>query len=191
MKRPVRRHAATLALTAALGTVAVAGCGTTSSSDIPGCTHPKDEDAILSEYQKDPVFSIKPPHAQRSGGPRVQKACRQLNYEDGTTTSVTQIYALTQPYDTGDLQTVYDTAVKTNGWIPLPGPKKAPVPVYVYLYCKRIHGMRSELNVSASSGTQSTRHGDVTVSTLIVAVTAAANGPACDPNAAAPNASAS
>jgi hypothetical protein len=158
-----------------------------SSRDVPGCTHPKDEDAILSEYRKDPVFSIEPPHAKPSGGRKVEKACRRLNFEDTTSTSVTQIYALTQPYDVGDLQAVYDTAVKTNGWIPAPGPGGALGPGN--LYCKRIHGMQSALSVAASSGTQSTRDGDVTVSTLVVSVTAAANDPECDPNAVAPAAS--
>ena len=186
MKRSVRRLAPALTL-ALIAAISAAGCGMimmSSSHDVPGCTHPNDEDAILDEYQKDPVFSIKPPHAQPYGGRHVEKACRQLNFEDATSTSVTQYYSLTQPYDSGDLHTVYDTAVKANGWIPAPGPQGVLVR---YLYCKRIRGMQSELGLSASSGTQSTRKGDVTVSVLAVSVTAAANDPTCDPDSVAPS----
>ncbi len=120
----------------------------------PGCTPPSDEAHLLEIFRDDPVFTVNPPAARRIDGPRSSTACRVLNREDASSTSVTLTFELTGAYTRDDLTAAYDHDIRGHGWVPISVDTSRPAsPAEMHLsYCKVVREMPAYLAVDSVPG---------------------------------------
>lgn len=115
-----------------------------------GCTPPSNEQQLLDTFRDDPVFQVNPPAARRIDGPSTSNACRVLNREDTSSTSVTLSFELTRNYAPADLNATYDQDMRGRGWIPVIATGPTPMQDTHLQYCKVVQAVPSFLSIDSS-----------------------------------------
>jgi len=135
-----------------LAFIAITACG--SDDRQTGCTAPSNEAQLLEAFRDDPVFNADPPAARRIDGPRSSTACRVLNREDTSSTSVTLTFELTRAYTRDDLTAAYDRDVRRRGWAPVAVSIADPTSMdEAHLsYCKLVRDVPAYLSVDSVPG---------------------------------------
>lgn len=130
-----------------LATAVLAGCK--ASDRVDGCTPPANEKALLDEYIKEPVFSVKPGQGSKQRAePKQETACHKVG-QAVTTTSVGVQWDLVRDMTPAEIENMLGPATTGAGWTVVPAGEGT---THVQ-FCKTILGARSIMDISWQAST--------------------------------------